>query len=103
MPDLEKVIKGLEKCKRCECDDCTEKGASQAPWDCPVYDDFVENAIALLKEQPDIVRCKDCKHGSVYITEDVCGKPLIECNHPKLGDNIVIHAWDWFCADGKQR
>lgn len=50
MIDREKIINGLEKCKRCECDDCAEKGASQAPWDCPVYDDFVDNAIVLLKE-----------------------------------------------------
>jgi hypothetical protein len=49
--DREKVIRGLEKCKLHECDDCTEKGASQAPWDCPVYDDFVDSAIVLLKEQ----------------------------------------------------
>ena len=51
MTDLEKVIKGLEKCKRYECDDCTEKGATKAPWDCPAYDDFVDSAIALLKAQ----------------------------------------------------
>lgn len=41
MPDREKIIKGLEKCKRCECDNCAEKGAYQAPLDCHVYDDFV--------------------------------------------------------------
>lgn len=51
MIDKEKVIKGLEKCKRYECDNCTEKGASQAPWDCPAYDNFVDSALALLKEQ----------------------------------------------------
>ena len=70
MPDMEKVIKGLEKCKRYECDDCTEKGASQAPWDCSVYDDFVDSAIALLKEQEPvgcinnhgILLCGRCKN-----------------------------------------
>lgn len=51
MIDGEKIIKVLEKCRHYECDDCTEKGASHAPWDCPVYDDFVDSAIALLKEQ----------------------------------------------------
>ena len=51
----------------------------------------------------ELVRCKDCKHGSIYMTEDVCGKTLIECNHPELGDNIAIHAWDWFCADGVRK
>ena len=51
MPDRENVIKGLEKCKRHECDNCTEIGASQAPWDCPAYDNFVDSALDLLKEQ----------------------------------------------------
>lgn len=51
MLDTEKIIEGLEKCKRYECDDCTEKGASQASWDCPAYDNFVDNALTLLKEQ----------------------------------------------------
>ena len=48
-----------------------------------------------------IVRCKDCKHGSIYMTEDVCGKTLIECNHPDIGNVIALHTWDWFCADGE--
>ena len=51
MMNREKVVEGLEKCKRCECDDCTENGASNVPWDCPAYDNFIENAITLLKEQ----------------------------------------------------
>lgn len=51
----------------------------------------------------EVVRCKDCKHGSLYMTEDVCGKTLIECNRPDLGDVIEIHGWDWFCADGERR
>jgi len=50
-----------------------------------------------------VVYCGDCKHGSLYCTEDVCGETLIECNHPELGDTIAIHAWDWFCADGVRR
>lgn len=66
MSDKEDVIKGLEKCKRHECDDCAEKGASQAPWDCPVYDDFVDSAIALLKEQEEkeekeMHPCENCQ------------------------------------------
>ena len=48
-----------------------------------------------------VVRCKDCKHGSLYCTEDVCGETLIECNRPDLGDVIEIHGWKWFCADGE--
>ena len=62
MADREEVIKCLEKCRRCECDDCTEKGASQAQWDCPAFDDFVDNALSLLKEQ-------ETKIGHWFISE----------------------------------
>ena len=55
------------------------------------------------KDMVEVVRCKDCKHGSIYMTEDVCGETLIECNRPDLGDAIEIHGWKWFCADGRRR
>ena len=47
------------------------------------------------KEQPEIVKCKDCKYG--------CGRgrgmycQFIEC---KTG---ALHKEDWFCAGGKRR
>ena len=77
-----------------------------------IWNDDTEETTGISREEKygrsnityvDIVRCKYCKHGSIYMTEDVCGKTLIECNHPELGDNIAIHAWDWFCADGERR
>ena len=55
------------------------------------------------RNAPELVRCKYCKYGSLYCTEDVCGETLIECNRPNLGDVIEIHEWNWFCADGKRR
>lgn len=39
-----------------------------------------------LKEQPQIVRCKDCKH------KELCEE--------KIGGKIIP---DWFCADGERR
>ena len=72
-------------------------------WNDHVCDRETRPEYCPLKEQPEIVRCRDCKHGSIYMTEDVCGKTLIECNHPELGDTIAIHEWDWFCADGERR
>jgi hypothetical protein len=68
MPNWEKVIRGLEKCKRHECDDCAEKGASQAPWDCPVYDDFVDSALALLKEQESTLGIRQTVDGITFIS-----------------------------------
>ena len=61
------------------------------------------DVLELLKEQPEIIRCKDCKYGSLYCTEDVCGETLIECTRPDLGDVIEIHGWKWFCADGERK
>lgn len=121
MAELKKVIKGLEICtsRPCYCTDCPYKKEC-----CLDSQNVMEDALALLKEQKqdrieiaheivsnsilvyqgkEIVRCKYCKHGSIYMTEDVCGKTLIECNHPDIGDAIAIHAWDWFCADGERK
>jgi len=54
MLDLEKVVKGLGRCIKRECDGCEEIDASHAPWDCPAYDSLIENAFELLKEQEPI-------------------------------------------------
>lgn len=66
------------------------------------YDEWIrsgeENAI-----KGELVRCRDCKHGSLYCTEDTCGETLIECNRPDIGDVIEIHGWKWFCADGERK
>lgn len=44
-----------------------------------------------LEEQPEIVRCRDCKNGE----QGACGYG-IDCDG-------VWHADDWFCADGERR
>ena len=74
MADREKVIKGLEQFK-----------ADFKPF-CGNGSDWarVDNAISLLKEQTEIVRCKDCKHH-------------FEC------DYWIENGNDWFCADGKPK
>lgn len=131
MIDIEKVLKGLECCTKWDsCSDCPYQTPNEYDIsECtePLHKDALE----LLKEQDrllgkqqkgidklqadyaelrhkflektQIVRCKDCKHGSLYCTEDVCGETLIECNRPDLGDVIEIHGWKWFCADGEKR
>lgn len=51
---------------------------------------YVGEAIKLLKEQPDVVRCKDC-----------------EFWHDSLGCQLYSEGLktpeDWFCADGERR
>ena len=51
--------------------------------------EFVNQAIDVLTDQPEIVRCKNCK----YFTGEGCSR------FPK----IVITSIDWFCADGKRK
>ena len=90
MTDREKVIKGIDIClQRFHCGE-----------DCPYYDNcgigcteqLREDALALLKDQPEIVRCKDCLHRSE--------------NHRCYADNPMRGQFvgnDWFCADGERR
>ena len=55
----------------------------------------MRDAVELLKEQPEIVRCKDCMYNSISDSES-------------LGQCLIQYGWfparpDWFCADGKKR
>lgn len=110
MPDMEKVIKGLEWCGN----------ARGCNWGCPYWDQFdldsdgklgcihtmQLDALTLLKEQkkqrffvdesgkitplPVVVRCEDCKHSKRY-------GGLYGC---EFGNGL--HDKDWYCADGER-
>ena len=56
--------------------------------------EIARDALELLKEQSEIVLCKDCKYG-----EHMC-KPWsdIVCIQ-----NRATHNPDWFCADGERK
>ena len=97
MPDREKVIKGLEHCS--SSDGCKGCPYSKNERGHVCSSDCILDALALLKEQPEIVRCKDCKDYRAGI--DIDGKPFARCNgsvrtygHTKP---------DWFCANGERR
>lgn len=85
MPDSEKVIKELNDWIIYRC----FLGSSINPT-------LVQDAIALLKSQPQIVRCKDCKY---YDTKD-CADGFGWCNRNGTGHGSTD---DWFCADGERR
>ena len=87
MPDREKVIKEIEICYTVG-HNCTE---------CPLFneddcnDGLMRDVLTLLREQePEIVRCKDCKHYD---------QDTQSCNDGLDG----IFLPDWFCADGERR
>lgn len=85
MLDKEKLIEGLEMAK-----DVIDL------W-IPMFEQrsapaFIEEAIAVLKSQPQIVRCKDCIHGGI----DSASYPHFWCS-----PHSEYHESDWFCADGE--
>lgn len=79
--DREKVVSTFEKiisvCKEDGCDfvDLTFEDAEQI--------------LAMLKNQPQIVRCKDCKHW--------------EQSNGHCPFNSIFTNAEWFCADGERR
>ena len=52
--------------------------------------EITEGYVELLKDQPDVVRCGDCKW--YRSTFRVCDNPDRSCNGP-----------GWFCADGRRK
>ena len=92
MENREKVIKAYECCKN-----PIIKGCERCPYEKICYHDqfcltAIKDAIELLKEQPQIVRCKDCKW---HDNPDDSPKYL-PCMEMRTNPN-------WFCADGIQR
>jgi len=95
MADREKIITALEMCAKNA--DCAEKCPYYYPIKRACVEAMCEDVLKLLKEQPEIVRCKDCKwYKEGY---DIDGKWFSRCNgsvrtygHTKP---------DWFCADGE--
>lgn len=84
MPDREKIVIGLHDIGGFIAG---RIGAEQAR----NFLRTIDEVIALLKEQPQIVRCKDCKHRVDR------GRKFPEC------DKHFLRAMDdWFCADGEK-
>lgn len=87
MPDKENVVKAYEDfVNGYECF-CTSDD----------YEYEMHKAVlAMLKTQPQIVRCKDCKH-YVHVRTDTAGY----CT--KDSSCWVFRDLDWFCADGERK
>ena len=67
-------------------------------WNDNVCDRETRPEYCPLKEQPEIVRCKDCKHGQYEEWDNgECVDKTVSC------DGYGIHKPDWFCADGIRR
>jgi hypothetical protein len=53
------------------------------------------DALILLQDQPDVVFCKDCKHGNRLDNQIEC---VCEYSNSPKG----FHDGNWFCADGER-
>lgn len=111
MTDKEKVIKGLEACQLCECDNCTAEKASHCPWDCEAQDDLIQKAINLLKEHPDETWCDDCAYineeRSSKIINDVLKMPidLTSEDSKEFACEMIVHRiyhTNWYIDDKSQ-
>ena len=84
MPDRKKVMSWLE-------------GLAQQDWRMFHSDSEVqviaESALALLKKQEAVVRCKDCKHWE----RRECG------SYGTCEERDGFFDADWFCADGERK
>lgn len=67
---------------------------AQIEWEYPMdYAAAFDMAIEALNE-PEIIRCKDCRHGEKCNSVYLCGK--------SRGFGMA-HDPSWFCADGEKR
>ena len=98
MPDREKVISALH-CRGQDlmidlpaCDKCDYQTQMINRMGCD-FRQLCRDVLELLKEQPEIIRCKDCRHGEKCNSVYLCGKSR------SFG---IAHDPSWFCADGKR-
>jgi len=98
--DIEKVIKGLgihsDRSDKTDCDDCPYSKDDFSKGGC--IGQLCSDALALLKEQPEIVRCKDCKYWSAERINDFnkCRRWI------NVGVKNFATMGEWFCADGER-
>ena len=73
MSDIDKVIKCLTMCRRCECDNCTLEDKSGYPWDCTARENMIDYAIAKLKELEAVKPRSVSRHGANPQIQHFCG------------------------------
>lgn len=91
MANIEKVIKGLEI--------IIWEVDHNSMW--LPGDDDIRDAIELLKEHRQIVRCKDCKFGEAC--KNGRGEHGVWCYNTQSANKDWVHEPDWYCADGERR
>ena len=91
--DMKKLQDAIKKCRKEHCAKCNNSEMPDCPYNCIEYASIVNLAVEILKEQPQIVRCKDCMYW--YPLTKTCNNVDGACCQSYVAD-------DWFCADGKR-
>lgn len=93
--DRENVINGLEHCKIGDCVGCPYDPIREESlhgkhdkWELVCNEQLTEDILSLLKEQPEIVRCKDCKYYDHF-------------NGCMSWHDVNSNNDNWYCADGE--
>jgi len=108
MADIEKVINAWERCNVCNTSVLSDEPGKQAYIDCEYttglycrQDKLVYETLELLKGQPRIVLCKDCRMGEE--DNDFYENPCVRCHNPANGVGHILHNPNWYCADGEAK
>ena len=93
MADRKKVMKGLQCLSSPYAQDMNGRDCENCQYDnASCFLDITADALALLKEQPEIVRCSECIRRASY-----------DCPVYDGGDGMHDEPDDWFCGDGERR
>lgn len=78
---------------------CKEKLCNQHRWEeAEEYQRIIDRFITFASARPEIIRCKDCRHGVDYYHEGDC-----YCSNPKWGLKYFGGSWKFYCADAERR
>lgn len=81
--------------RKCDCGhDIMWQLPRQDEWYCADAERRTDDAPTI---EPEIVRCKDCKHGVDYYHEGDC-----YCSNPKWGLRYFGGSWEFYCADAER-
>lgn len=64
-----------------------------------IHAGYLIHAVKYLKDQPEVVRCKDCIHNG-KVEKCVLAAIAAEKDFPLF---MLDNHGEWFCADGKQK
>lgn len=90
MIDKRQVVYDIERCISYVPDACRDCSHYTGTVGFGCMEKLMEDALPMLKEQPEIILCRDCKHHR----KDTCSAGAGMAFPPPD---------DWFCADGERK